>query len=258
MKRLSEQVALVTGGSSGIGQAIAVAFAGEGAAVAIVVHEDVSGAAETERRVKQLGGRILIVEADVRDEASVDAAVGKCRSALGDATLLVNSAGVDAGGIEVADMSLEHWEDVLRVNLTGPFLFCRAFIRGLKAAKRKGKIINISSVHQEIPRVGAAEYDASKGGLRNLTRTLALELAPLGINVNNLAPGMVLTPMNQEAIDDPKVLEEQVQSIPLKRAAQPEEIAELAVYLASKAADYVTGTTFTIDGGLVINTGQGA
>jgi glucose 1-dehydrogenase len=115
-----------------------------------------------------------------------------------------------------------------------------------------------TSVHQEIPRAGAAGYDVAKGGLRNLTRTLALELAPDHINVNNIAPGMVLTPMNQKTIDDPKVREKQVQSIPWKRAAEPWEIAKLAVYLASEDADYATGQTFTLDGGLMMNTGQGA
>ena len=143
-------------------------------------------------------------------------------------------------------------------NLIGPFLFCRAFIRGCKATKGSGKIINVTSVHEEIPRAGAAGYCASKGGLRNLTRCLALELAEHGITVNNLAPGMVLTPMNQEAIDDPEVRKEQTASIPMKRAAEPEEVAELALYLASKAADYATGATFTLDGGLQFFLGQGA
>lgn len=116
-----------------------------------------------------------------------------------------------------------------------------------------GKIINVTSVHDQIPRAGAADYDCSKGGQQNLTRTLALELAPMRINVNNIGPGMVLTPFNQEAIDDPSVREEQVQSIPWKRAAEPWEIGRLAVYLASSDADYVTGATFYIDGGLMQN-----
>ncbi|TPW00491.1 MAG: Glucose 1-dehydrogenase [Beijerinckiaceae bacterium] len=147
---------------------------------------------------------------------------------------------------------------MIRTNLYGPFYCCQVFIRARRAAGGKGKIINITSVHQEIPRAGAAGYDASKGGLRNLTRTLALELAPDRINVNNIAPGMVLTPMNQPAIDDPVLLEKQVQSIPFKRAAEPWEIARLAVYLASREADYATGQTFTLDGGLSMNLGQGA
>ncbi|MBA3898029.1 MAG: SDR family oxidoreductase [Sphingomonadaceae bacterium] len=258
MQKLSSHVAIVTGASSGIGQAIAIAFAREGAAVAIVHCDQREGAQATERVIKDAGGRALIIEADVREEKQVDAAAARCRAEFGPPTLLVNSAGVDAGGIKVADMTLEHWDNVLRTNLTGPFLFCRAVIRGLRDAKKRGKIINISSVHQEIPRSGAADYDASKGGLRNLTTTLALELAPEGITVNNIAPGMVLTPMNAEAIEDPEKLVEQVQSIPLKRAAGAQEVAQLAVYIASADGDYATGATFTLDGGLSINTGQGA
>jgi len=124
--------------------------------------------------------------------------------------------------------------------------------------RRRGKIINVTSVHEDVPNAGGADYDCSKGAMRMLTRTLALELAPLGINVNSLAPGMVLTPFNQAAIDDPDLLEKQVQSIPFKRAAQPAEIARLAVFLASSDADYVTGATYVMDGGLMRNLGQGA
>ena len=258
MGRLAGQVAIVTGSSSGIGQATAVEFAREGAGIAVVYHEDEAGAEATRRQVEDAGGKAFAVRADVGREEDVVRLFTACVEALGTPTILVNSAGVDAGGVPVADMTLEHWEAALRTNLTGPFLCCRQFIRGLKKTGRPGKIVNISSIHQDIPHAGGAEYDASKGGLRNLTTTLALELAPLKINVNNLAPGMVLTPMNQEAIDDPKVREEQTKSIPWKRAAEPSEVARLAVYLASSDADYVTGATFVIDGGLMVNTGQGA
>ncbi len=126
------------------------------------------------------------------------------------------------------------------------------------ASKLPGKIINISSVHEEIPRAGAAEYCASKGGLRNFMRCLALELAQTGMNVNNIDPGMVLTPMNQEALDDPKKREEQVQSIPMKRAAEPREVAKLALFLASPENSYVHGNNDRIDSGLEQNLGQGA
>jgi len=153
---------------------------------------------------------------------------------------------------------LDAWEEALRTNLTGPMLCCRRFIGERRKAGGKGKIINVTSVHDEIPRPGAAEYCASKGGLRNLTRTLALELAKDEINVNNIGPGMVLTPMNQEALEDPKAREEQVQSIPFKRAAEPWEVARLAVYLASDDAAYASGSTYYLDGGLMQNTGQGA
>ena len=191
-------------------------------------------------------------------EADVVSSFATCAKRLGCPTILVNNAGINAAGIKVIDLSLERWELALRTDLTGPFLCCREFLRRRDPNARGGKIINITSVHQDIPRRGGAEYDAAKGGLRNLTTTLALELAELKINVNSIAPGMVLTSMNQEAIDDPETMEEQVANIPWKRAAEPEEVAALAVYLASRDADYVTGATFVIDGGLMLNMGQGA
>ena len=258
MAKLDGAVAIVTGASSGIGKATAHLFAREGAAVVIVHHDHPGDAQKVVNDISADGGRAIAIAADVRDEEAVDMVFEQAREAFGTPTLLVNAAGVDAAGIEVSDMELDQFETVLHTNLIGPFLFCRAFVRGCKAEKARGKIINVSSVHEDVPRAGAADYCASKGGLRNLTRCLALELAAHGITVNNLAPGMVLTPMNQEAIDDPKVLEEQTASIPMKRAAQPEEVAELALYLASKAADYATGATFTLDGGLQMNLGQGA
>lgn len=258
MARLDKAVAIVTGASSGIGQAIAQLFAKEGAAVVIVHHDDANDAKKVVAAITAAGGHAIMVAADVREESDVDMVFEQAQKAFGTPTILVNAAGVDAAGVPVADMELDHFEMVLKTNLIGPFLFCRAFVRGCKAAKARGKIINITSVHEDVPRAGAADYCVSKGGLRNLTRCLALELAEHGINVNNLAPGMVLTPMNQEAIDDPKVREEQTASIPMKRAAEPEEVAELALYLASKAADYATGATFTLDGGLQFYLGQGA
>ncbi len=258
MAALENMTAVVTGASSGIGKAIALRFAREGAAVVVVHHDQADDAKAVVAAIEKEGARAILVAADVRNEGDVDKVFEHAQKAFGAPTILVNAAGVDAAGILVADMEVDHFEMVLKTNLVGPFLFCRAFVRGCKTAKARGKIINVTSVHEDIPRVGAADYCASKGGLRNLTRCLALELAEHGINVNNLAPGMVLTPMNQEAIDDPKVREEQTASIPLKRAAEPEEVAELALYLASPAADYATGATFTLDGGLQMNLGQGA
>lgn len=256
--RLKDKVAVVTGSDSGIGQATAETFAKEGADVAITYLHDQEGAEETRKKVEAAGRRAIVVHIDLRDPAQVEQLFRETEEKLGTPYILVNDAGVDATGKHVADMSIEDWDNALRTNLYAPFYCCQHFIRARKRAGGKGKIINITSVHQEIPRAGAAGYDVSKGGLRNLTRTLCLELAPDRINVNNIAPGMVLTPMNQSAIDDPKVREKQVQSIPWKRAAEPWEIAELAVYLASEAADYASGQTFTLDGGLMMNTGQGA
>jgi len=256
--RLQGQVALITGSDSGIGQATAVAFAQEGASIVITYFQHKDTAEETRKRVEAAGGQALVVQVDVSDEQQVGMLFDRALATFKTVDILVNDAGVDASGTEVAEMSTEVWDKAIRTNLYGYFFCCRRFIQIRKQAGGRGKIINVTSVHEEIPRAGAADYNASKGGQRNLTRTLALELAPLKINVNNIAPGMVLTPFNQAAIDDPKLLEEQVQSIPWKRAAQPEEIAGLAVFLASKEADYVTGSTYVMDGGLMQNLGQGA
>lgn len=257
MAKLSSQVALVTGGNTGIGKAIALAFAREGASVFILYHSHDEDAEALKHEIESLGVRCGIGKADVGREEDVVRMFAQCTHDLGAPAILVNNAGIDSAGIAVADMTLERWELAIRTNLTGPFLCCREFLRR-RGDETGGKIINITSIHQDIPRAGAADYDASKGGLRNLTTTLALELARQRINVNSIAPGMVLTSMNQEAIDDPETMKEQVACIPWKRAAEPEEVAMLAVYLASRDADYVTGATFVIDGGLTLNMGQGA
>lgn len=258
MPSLTAKTAIVTGADSGIGQAIAEEFAREGADVVVTYHSDDSGAQDTKRRVEALGRRALVLQLDVRQPDEVAQLFQRAGRELGTPFILVNNAGMDASEQQVADMTGDDWDQTLRTNLYGPFYCCQQFIRMRRQAGGQGKIINVTSVHEEIPRVGSAAYDASKGGLRNLTRTLALELAPDRINVNNLAPGMVLTPMNQEAMDDPKAREQQVQNIPLKRAAEPREMARLAVYLASPDSDYATGQSFTLDGGLSIFLGQGA
>ncbi len=257
-ERLRGRVALITGAESGIGRATAIEFAREGADVVINFLQDEAGANDTAEQVRSMGQRALVVQGDVGSEEAVIAMFERALANVGPIDVLVNSAGVDASGTYVADLELKDFEDSLRTNLMGPFLTCRQFIRTRRDLGGSGRIINISSVHEEIPRAGAADYDCGKGALRNLTRTLALELAEQAITVNNIAPGMVLTPFNQESIDDPKVREEQTASIPMKRAAEPVEIARLAVFLASDDASYVTGSTYVIDGGLMQNQGQGA
>jgi glucose 1-dehydrogenase len=256
--RLDGKVALITGSDFGIGQAAAVEFAKEGADAGVTYLNDRQGAEETKRQVDSAGRRATLVQVDVSNEASVDAMFEAAILEFGTADILINNAGVDASGVQVADLSTEAWDRAIRTNLYGYFFCCRHFIRIRREVGGGGKIINITSVHDEIPRAGAADYDCSKGGQQNLTRTLALELAPLRINVNNIGPGMVHTPFNAEAMKDRQVREEQVRSIPWKRAAEPWEIARLAVYLASSDADYVTGATYYIDGGLMQNQGQGA
>ncbi len=257
-RQLAGAIAVVTGSDSGIGRAIAEEFARHGADVAITWFHDEAGARETARRVEASGQRALVLSVDVRDPAAVAVLFDRTVRELGVPFVLVNDAGVDAGGKPVVDMTIEEWDDRIKTNLYGPFYACQQFIRLRREAGGRGKIINITSVHEEIPRAGAAGYCASKGALRNLTRCLTLELAADRINVNNIAPGMIKTAMNQPALDDPKVMEEQVQSIPWKRAGEPWEIAKLALYLASADADYASGQTFTLDGGLTMNQGQGA
>ncbi|MBA3794848.1 MAG: glucose 1-dehydrogenase [Rubrobacter sp.] len=257
-ERLRDKVALITGSDSGIGQATAIGFAREGADVVVNYLEDKDGAEHTREQVEAAGRRAIVVQADVSDEDQVGVMFDKALEEFGTVDILMNNAGVDASGTEIADLSTEDWDKTIKTNVYGYFFCCRRFINVRKGAGGGGKIINVTSVHQEVSRPTGGDYDTSKGAIRSLTRTLALELAPHGINVNNIGPGMVLTPFNQGAIDDPEVLEEQVQSIPMKRAAKPEEIAGLAVFLASGEADYVTGSTYYMDGGLMRNMGQGA
>ncbi len=204
---LQGQVALVTGSASGVGAAIAVAFARSGARVCVNYASNRAGAEKTAAVIGEMEGEAVVLEADVGSETAVEAMFAAAKRAYGTPTILVNNAGIDALGKPIADMSLAEWEAAIRTNLTGPFLCARAFVRGVAQAGMSGaKIINISSVHEEIPRAGASEYCASKGGLRNLTRCLSLELAPQKINVNAIAPGMILTPMNQADLDDPEKL----------------------------------------------------
>lgn len=257
--RLDDRIALITGSDSGIGQGTAIEFAKEGADVVVHYLDDADGAQKTCGAVEAQGRRAIVVQADISDEQQVHRLFDEAVQAFGRVDILMNNAGVDASGDDVAELSTATWDKAIKTNLYGAFFCCRRFIQLRKSGDAAGgKIINVTSVHQEIPNAGGADYDCSKGALRNLTKTLALELAPLHINVNNLGPGMVLTPFNQAAIDDPDLLHEQVQSIPWKRAAEPAEIGRLAVFLASADSDYVTGSTYFMDGGLMQNIGQGA
>ena len=252
------RIAIVTGSDSGIGQAIAIELAREGASICVTYHTDADGAERTRAGIIAAGGRASVVQADVRDEASVEGMFDAACRDLGVPDILVNNAAVNGDGTPLWEMDADAWDNVVRTNLYGPFLACRRFVRERMGAGGGGRIINISSVHEEIPMPGACAYDASKGALRMLARTLALEVAPLRITVNNIAPGMILTPMNEEALHDPVVRKEKTANIPWKRAGQPEEVARLALYLASPAADYITGSTLFIDGGLRLMQGQGA
>lgn len=254
-RRLDGQVGIVTGAESGIGRAIAKALSAEGAKLVCTYLSDEKAAKDAK---SELESEALYVQTDVSDEAAVDRLFERCQADFGLPSILVNSAGINGHGIRVADMSLNRWRKVLDANLTGPFLTCRRFAKDAPRLGGRGKIVNVTSIHEDIAVAGEGEYCASKGGLRNLTRCLALELAEYGVCVNNIAPGMILTPMNEEAVENPELRKERAAHIPLRRAGQPEEVAQLALYLALPESDYATGSTFFLDGGLRLNLGQGA
>ncbi len=254
--RLDGKIALITGADSGIGQATAEEFAKAGADVAITFHTDAEGAAHTKSAVEAAGRRAIVAQLDVRDSSAVDALITRVVSELGGLDILVNNAGKGMGGSATVDELPEDQLDlVLDTNLKGPLHCARAFIRHRKAQGGQGRIVNISSVAQHLPTAQSAPYGMSKAGLGSLSRSLSVELAPHKINVNNIAPGLIQTPMTQERLDDPEKRDASMEQIPWHRAGQPIEIARLALFLASDYGDYVTGQTWTMDGGLTMNWG---
>lgn len=258
MSLLHNSVSLITGSDSGMGQAMAEEFARAGSDVAVTFHSDESGALDTVRKVEAAGRRAFAFHLDVSSERSVQAVFEEVATDLGIPNILVNNAGIGGARANVENMDADQFDRVVKTDLYGPFYCCREFIRRRRIAGGGGKIINITSVHEAIPSPGQAAYGAAKGGLLTLTRSLALELAPLKINVNAIAPGLIRTPMTSQRTDDPETRAEELPNIPWRRPGEPREVARLALYLASPDADYITGQSFTIDGGLTMNWGQGA
>jgi glucose 1-dehydrogenase len=249
--QLDGRVAVVTGSDSGIGRGIAMLFAEHGADVVVHYHSDRDGAEETASMVRAAGRGAAIVQADLGVEADVDRLYGELDDVFGRIDILVNAAGQGGEGL-VHEMSTQVWDRVLRTNLYGPFYCSRHAARRMIERSRGGRIINISSVHEEACSAGGGAYAVSKAGLRNLTRTQAIELAEYGITVNDIAPGMILTPMNQAAMDDTEVRRDAEAQIPLRRAGAPADIAHMALFLASEAGSYCTGSTFFVDGGWLL------
>jgi glucose 1-dehydrogenase len=201
--------------------------------------------------VKALGRRGAIVKANLGTVAEVRDLVEQSAAALGGLDVLVNNAGIEKHAA-FWDVTESDFDAVMNVNLKGVFFATQAFVQQCQAAGRPGKIINISSVHEELAFPNFAAYCASKGGVRMLTRTLAVELGPLGITINSIAPGAIETPINSKLLNDPIKLQSLKRQIPLSRLGKPGDVAGLAVFLASSDSDYVTGTTYLIDGGLTV------
>jgi glucose 1-dehydrogenase len=247
--RLAGKIALVTGSSKGIGRAIAERFAQEGADVVINYNSTPGGAQEALRIVTAAGRRGLIVQADLAKTTELRTLVATAIEHFGQLDILVNNAGVETHA-PFWEVNEEDYERVLNVNLKGVFFTTQAFVRHLLHTHRPGKIINISSVHEELPFPNFAPYCASKGGLKMLTRNLSVELGPFGITINSIAPGAIETPINTKLLHDPQKLGALQGQIPLGRLGQPQDVAGLATFLASSDADYVTGSTYFVDGGL--------
>lgn len=259
-RNLTDMVAVVTGSDSGIGQATATEFARCGADVVVTYFHDAEGAERTRDAVERAGREALVAQLDTRDERSVERLFDGAMERFGHVDILVNNAGLDASGKRVHEMDTQTWDNAMKTNLYGYFFCARRFVQEkLKEGDgRRGRIVNVTSVHSEYPRAGAADYDCSKAGEEELGDTLALELADKGINVVNVAPGWVLTPFNQPDIDDPGQYERDAQTVPMGRAASPEEIAKTIAFVVSDDANYMTGTTVTVDGGLSLSQAQGA
>jgi glucose 1-dehydrogenase len=250
--RLDGKVAAITGGSQGIGLAIAQRFAAEGADVAFCYRSNKPGADEVAAGIQKTGRRAAGFQCDVGNVAEGQKFISDTVAQFGKIDILVNNAGIERHA-DFWDATEADYDTVMNVNLKAVFFITQAFVKHRMQAKAGGKVINISSVHEELPFPHFTSYCASKGGVKMLTRNLSIELAPLDITINNIAPGAIETPINTKLLNDPVKLNALLANIPLKRLGKPEDVASMAAFLASSESDYVTGATFFVDGGLTWN-----
>ena len=250
--KLDGKVALVTGAGQGIGQAIAVRLALEGADVIIDDRVADDRTAETLRQVQATGRRGMVIGADLSDTAATKRMIADGAREMGGIDILVNNAGVERNA-PFWEVTEKDYDFVMNINLRGTFFATQAFVQHLLETKRPGKIINISSVHEELPFPNFASYSASKGALKMLMRNLSVELAPHGITVNNIAPGAIETPINAKLLNSPEMMKALLVNISLNRLGKPADVAGVAAFLASSDSDYMTGSTVLVDGGLMWN-----
>jgi glucose 1-dehydrogenase len=250
--RLAGKIAAVTGGDQGIGRAIVERLAAEGADVSLCYRSNKDGADEVVGGLQKSGRKSAAFQCDVSSVAEGQRFIADTVKEFGRIDILVNNAGLERRA-DFWDVAEKDYDTVLNVNLKGPFFVTQAFVRHRMQAKAGGRIINVSSVHEDLPFPHFASYCASKGGMKMLMRNLSIELAPLGITINNIAPGAIETPINTKLLNDPAKLNAVLENIPLKRLGKPEDVASLAAFLASSDADYVTGATYFVDGGLTWN-----
>jgi len=251
-RTLEGKRALVTGGDQGIGRGIALRLATEGADVSIVYRTNRDGAQEVIGEIERIGRRALAIQADVGRVADTERLISESIAHFTNLDILVNNAGVEKNA-PFWEVSEKDYDLVLNVNLKGLFFVTQAAVRRWMSARQGGKIINISSVHDELPFPRFAPYCASKGGVKTLTRNLAIELAPLGITVNSVAPGAIKTPINRALFENRDKLDAVVKNIPLHRVGEAADVAAAVSFLASSDADYITGASIVVDGGLMWN-----
>ena len=240
---------LVTGASSGLGRAMALTFAGCGAQVALNYRSDEDEANVLVQQIQADGGTAVALQADVSDPAAVAAMFEQADAVWGGIDILVNNAGIDGARAAAWEGQVQDWNGVVDINLTGAYLCARQALQRM-VRQRSGVVLNITSVHERIPWGGHSAYAASKAGLSMMARSMALEAAPHGVRVLCLAPGAIQTPINEDVWNDPQGCEDLLQKIPMGRIGQPEDVANVAVFLASDLAAYMTGTTVYVDGGM--------